>query len=139
VIYATRGLLTVLCEFAQDAEPHSVTAGLATTPADDLDGDVGDADPDTPVFTDFYMPKTGESITAVFGMDLSTPSGQTQGRFVSHPDGNPDLTIEDDLHELVFVAVPPWTPENVAVYDRRSNPKELAVLDAEPPEGDVVQ
>ena len=139
MIHATRGLLAVLCEFARDAEPDSVTAGLATTPARELEGDVADADPETPVFTDFYMPKTGESITAVFGMDLSTPSGQTQGRFVSHPDGNPEISIEDDLHEVVFVAVPPWGPENVAVYDRRSKRKELAVLDAEPPEGDVVQ
>jgi hypothetical protein len=137
VIYATRGLLTVLCEFAQDAEPQSVTAGLATTPAGDLDGDVDDMDAETPVFTDFYMPKTGESITAVFGMDLSTPSAQTQGRFVSHPNGNPEISIEDDLHEVVFVAVPPWTPENVAVYDRRSRRQELVVVDAEPPEAEI--
>jgi len=137
VIYATRGLLTVLCEFASDAEPDTVTASLATTAARDLDGDVADADPDTPVFTDFYMPASGESITAVFGMDLSTPSAQTQGRYVSHPKGNPELTVEDDLHAVVFVGVPPWTPENVAVYDRRSTPQELVVVDAEPPEQEI--
>lgn len=134
MIYATRGLLEVLCEFAADADPKSVTAGLATTPAGDLDGDVDDLDPETPVFTDFYMPKTGESITAVFGMDLSTPSAQTQARFVSHPKGNPDLTVEDDLHAFVFVAVPPWEPENVAVYSRRSERKDLEIRDAQPPE-----
>ena len=134
MIYATRGLLTVLCEFAQDAEPHSVTAGLATTPAGDLDGDVANADPETPVFTDFYMPKTGESITAVFGMDLSTPSAQTQGRFVSHPDGNPEISIEDDLHEVVFVAVPPWDEHSIAAFDRRGVEQSLTVLDVEPPE-----
>jgi hypothetical protein len=137
VIYATRGLLEVLCEFARDSEPNSTTAALATTAAGDLDGDVADADPDTPVFTDFYMPKTGESITAVFGMDLSIPHGQTQGRFVSHPTGNPEVAITDDLHALVFVAVPPWTPENVTVYDRKSNRQQLVVLDAEPPESDL--
>ena len=137
MIHATRGLLTVLCEFAQDAEPDSTTAALATTPAGDLDGDVAGADPETPVFTDFYMPQTGESITAVFGLDLSTPSAQTQGRFVSHPDGNPEISIEDDLHAYVFVAVPPWKPENVAVYDRRSNREELVVVDAEPPQVDL--
>jgi hypothetical protein len=137
VLYATRGLLEVLCEFARDAEPNSVTAALATTAAGDLDGDVGDADPETPVFTDFYLPQTGDSITAVFGMDLSTPSAQTQGRFVSHPDGNPEITIEDDLHAYVFVAIPPWTPENVAVYDRWSNREELVVVDAEPPQADL--
>ncbi|WP_323677100.1 hypothetical protein [Halorubellus sp. PRR65] len=137
MIYATRGLLEVLCEFADDAEPNSVTAALATTAAGDLDGDIADAAPEKPVFTDFYMPQTGESITAVFGMNLSTPSAQTQGRFVSHPDGNPEISIEDDLHAYVFVAVPPWTPENVAVYDRRSNREELVVVDAEPPEADI--
>jgi len=139
VIHATRGLLTVLCEFAADAEPESTTAALATTPAGELDGDVGDVDPEMPVFTDFYMPQSGGSIAAVFGMDLSTPSAQTQGRFVSHPKGNPEITVEDDLHAYVFVAVPPWEPENVAVYDRRSRRQELRVLDAEPPEAELSQ
>ena len=134
MIYATRGLLTVLCEFARDSDPNSTTAALATTPAGDLSGDTAGADPETPVFTDFYMPKTGESITAVFGMDLSTPSAQTEARFVSHPKGNPDLTVEDDLAAYVFVAIPPWEPENVAVYSRRSERKELVIVDAEPPE-----
>jgi hypothetical protein len=137
VIYATRGLLEVLCEFAADAEPQSVTAGLATTPAGELAGDVGDVDAETPVFTDFYLPRTGDSITAVFGMDLSTPSAQTQGRFVSHPQGNPEVAITDDLHAVVFVAVPPWTPENVAAYDRWSNRQDLEVVDAEPPEAEI--
>lgn len=138
MIYATRGLLEVLCEFARDSEPNSTTAALATTAAADLDGDVDDVAAETPVFTDFYMPKTGESITAVFGMDLSIPHAQTQGRFVSHPTGNPEVAITDDLHALVFVAIPPWTPENVTVYDRKSNKQELRTLDAHPPESDLL-
>jgi len=136
VIYATRSLLTVLCDFARDAEPDSVTTGLAVTPAGDLDG-APEVDPETPVFTDFYLPDAGGSVSAVFGVDLSTPAGQTQGRFVSHPLGDQQVTETDDLHEIVFVAVPPWEVESIGAYGRDGRKRELTVLDADPPEGSL--
>ncbi|NHN48703.1 hypothetical protein G9464_14025 [Halostella sp. JP-L12] len=133
MVYATRGLVTVLLELAVDAEPSSLTAGIAVTPAGELDG-AEDLPADAPVFTDFYLPDSGESVTAVFGVDLSTPSRQTQGRFVSHPQGNLEVSRTDDLHEAVFVAVPPWEESNLAAFDRRGRRRDLTVIDAEPPQ-----
>jgi hypothetical protein len=132
VVYVTSGLVDVLLDFASDADPDPVTALLAVTPA----GDIPDTDlpPETPVFTDFYLPDTGESVRAVFGVDLATPVGQTQGRFVSHPIGELALDTTDDLHQVVFVAVPPWTPDDVAAFDRSGRKQELDVLDVEPRE-----
>ena len=93
-----------------------------------------DRTPETPVFTDFYMPETGASVSAVFGIDLSTPPGQTQGRFVSHPTGRLELERTDDLHEVVFVAVPPWETGTLAAFDRNGRRRRLHVVDAHPPE-----
>ena len=89
--------------------------------------------PETPVFTDFYLPETGESVNAVFGVDLSTPAGQTQGRFVSHPRGEQGVSRTDDLHEVVFVAVPPWEPESLAAFSRDGVRKSLERLAGAPP------
>jgi len=94
----------------------------------------GGLTPETPVFTDFYMPETAASVSAVFGLDLSTPPGQTQGRFVSHPMGRLELERTDDLHEVVFVAVPPWELESLAAFDRSGRRRQLRVVDAQPPE-----
>ena len=80
-----------------------MTVALAVTPAEELDAGLPS---EASVFTDMYLPDTGGSVTAVFGMDLSTPGAA--GRFVSHPDGVLALTKADDLHEVVFVAVPPY-------------------------------
>jgi len=132
VLYVTRGLVTVLLELARDAEPSEVTANLAVTPANELHG-AESLPPDVPVFTDFYLPDSGGSVNAVFGVDLSTPSRQTQGRFVSHPQGDLAVSRTDDLHEAVFVAVLPWDEENLAVFDRRGRRRDLTVVDAEPP------
>lgn len=135
MVYITRGLLEVLLELASDGDPESTTAALAVSPAADLEGpDAADVDPETPVFTDFYLPDTGRSVTAVFGMDLSTPHATTQGRFVSHPQGRMAVSRTDDLHETVFVAVPPWDRESVAAFDRSGRRRDLRVLDAHPPE-----
>ena len=137
MVYITLGLVEVLLNLAHDADPESMTASLAVSPASDLmgpDADSGDLDGDTSVFTDFYLPDTGRSVSAVFGVDLSTPPGQTQGRFVSHPLGELGLSRTDDLHEAVFVAVPPWTPDAMAVFDRSGRQQRLDVLDAHPPE-----
>jgi len=132
VIYATRGLVETLLRMAEEADPDSVTISIAVTQASELPET--DLPPETPVFTHFYMPSAGGSVNAVFGVDLGTPVGQTQGRFVSHPDGNLSLTKADDLHEVVFVAVPPWEEASLAAFDRRGDQQELELLDAEPPE-----
>jgi len=134
VVYITRGLTETLLRFARERDPSSVTIQLSITPAGQLDADLDD---ETPVFTHFYLPNAGESVGAVFGMDLGTPVGQTQGRFVSHPTGELSVSEEDDLHEVVFVAVPPWDEQSLAAFDRSGNERELELLDAAPPEESV--
>jgi hypothetical protein len=133
VIYATGGLLEVLLELAAEAEPREVAVELSVTPAGQFDEDIG-LDPATPVLTHFYMPEASESVNAVFGMNLSTSAGQTQGRFVSHPDGERRVRREDDLHGVVLVAVPPWDVESVRAFARDGTGPELVVLDVAPPE-----
>ncbi|MFO7834653.1 MAG: hypothetical protein R6V31_11565, partial [Halohasta sp.] len=89
-LYATEGLLEVLIEFAADREPEEANVPIAATAAGELAG-VDDRlvglDPETPVLTHFYLPDAAGSVNAVFGMDLGTPSGGAQARFVSHPTG----------------------------------------------------
>ena len=135
MIYLTRGLQASLCRQAADREPEAVTIPLAVTPAGDLSG--ADLDPETPVFTHFYLPRGGDSLTAVFGVDLGTPVGQTQGVFVSHPRGELAVTKRDDLHEVVFVAVPPYEDDCVAAFDRSGDTVPVDVLDVAPPEGSL--
>ena len=132
MVYATRGLVDTLLRLAAEADPDRTTVSVAVTPA----GDIPDADlpEEAPVFTHFYMPNAGGSVNFVFGVDLGTPVGQTNGRFVSHPKGNLGVTQEDDLHEVVFVAVPPWNDESIAAFNRRGVEQTLEILDVEPPE-----
>lgn len=146
VVYVTRGLLEVCLRMAADAEPESISLELAVTPAGELsktrtpgDGavDIDDLSEETPVFTHFYMPEAGQSITAVFGMNLSTPPGRTQGRFLSHPLGELAISRTDDLHGVVIVAVPPWDESSVAAFDRAGRRVELTVLDVVPPSEDL--
>lgn len=136
MLYVTRALVEVLLELAGNAEPEQVTAGLAVTEAGEFDGDLA-IPSDTPVFTHFYLPDTGNSVTSVFGMDLSTPPGQTQGRFVSHPQGRLEVTREDDLHGIVLVAIPPWEETSLAAFTRDGARVDLEILDAEPPEEEI--
>lgn len=138
MVYATRGLVEALLELAGEEAPSSLTVGLATTPAGDLEPDAVDVAPETPVFTDFYLPSAGNSVTAVFGVDLGTPAGQTQGRFVSHPDGRLELLRTDDLHEVVIVAIPPWDDASLAAFDRRGRKIVLDLVDATPPDESIV-
>jgi hypothetical protein len=133
VIYATSGLVEVLLEFARDAEPESVSVELSVTRAGAFEEELG-LDPETPVLSHFYMPEAAESVGAVFGMDLTTSAGQTQGRFVSHPDGELRVRREDDLHGVVLVAVPPWNLDSVRAFARDGTGRELVLLDAAPPE-----
>jgi len=131
-IYATEGLVDVLLEQAAERAPDSVTISLSVTPAGDFSG--LDLPAETPVFTHLYLPDAGSSVNFVFGVDLGTPAGQTQGRFVSHPDGRLEPAQSDDFHAVVFVAVPPWDRDSIAVFDRDSTPRDLHLLDVEPPE-----
>lgn len=133
MIYATRGLVEVLLELATEAEPATVTVELSVTRADEFGSELG-LDAETPVLTHFYMPDVGESVSQVFGMDLTTSAGQTQGRFVSHPDGDLGVSREDDLHGVVLVAVPPWDFASVRAFARDGTGRELVLLDADPPE-----
>ncbi|WP_284009468.1 hypothetical protein [Haloarcula pelagica] len=132
MVYVTRGLVETLLRMASDAEPDSVTISLAVTKASDLP-DV-DLPPETPVFTDFYLPSAGSSVNAVFGMDLGTPAGQTHGRFISHPTGRMGVDVTDDLHEVIFVAIPPWEEDCFRAFDRSDREQTVEILDVEPPE-----
>ncbi len=132
VVYVTRGLVETLLRMAREAEPDDVTISLAVTRAAELPE--ADLDPETPVFTDFYLPSAGGSVNAVFGMDLGTPAGQTQGRFVSHPGGHMGVSKLDDLHEVVFVGIPPWETDSFGAFDRAGRTVDVEILDIEPPE-----
>jgi hypothetical protein len=132
VVYATSGLIESLVRTASDAAPDEVSIPIAVTPAGELPE--ASLPSGTPVFTHFYMPEAGGSVNFVFGVDLGTPVGQTQGRFVSHPDGELRVRQTDDFKELVFVAVPPWEPRSVAVFDRRGREQSLELVDVTPPE-----
>ncbi|MFB6311888.1 MAG: hypothetical protein ABEH64_11995 [Salinirussus sp.] len=131
MVYLTSGLRDSLLRQAADREPDSITIRLAVSSAAELPET--SLEPETPVFTHFYLPRDGDSITAVFGVDLGTPVGQTQGVFVSHPQGELGVSTRDDLHEVVFVAVPPWDEESLAAFDRRGRRQSITVLDVEPP------
>jgi hypothetical protein len=134
VVYVTRGLVDVLLDLASNADPDELTTGVSVSPAGDLEGAV-DLPPETPVFTDFFLPDPGNAVNAVFGVNLSTPARQTQGRFVSHPVGELAVTRHDDLAEVVFVAVPPWESDegSFGAFDRSGRRKPLEIVDATPP------
>ena len=127
MLYITDALLELLLERARDREPQSVSIKLAVEPAKKLDL-ATEIDPETPVFADYYFPTAGDSITAVFGMDFSIPPGQTQGIFISHPQGPLAATERDEFAERVIIAVPPWKPENVAAFDRSGNEYTITVV-----------
>ncbi|MFB6178671.1 MAG: hypothetical protein ABEI77_02975 [Halorientalis sp.] len=132
MVTITRGLVETLLRFGRERDPESVTIALSVRPAGELDG--VDLTDDTPVFTHFYLPSAAESVNAVFGMDLGTPTGQVQGRFVSHPSGALSISERDDLAEVVFVAVPPWERSSFAAFDRSGRRSELTVVDADLPD-----
>lgn len=135
MVYVTRALIDVLLDLASDADPDDVTTGVSVTLAGELEGADG-LEPETPVFTDFFLPDPGNSVNAVFGVDLSTPARQAQGRFVSHPVGELEVTRQDDLAEIVFVAVPPWQTDerSFAAFDRSGKQQPLEIIDASPPD-----
>jgi len=131
-VYVTEGLQEALLEYAAEQDPDPVSMALSVTPADELDG-ANDLPANTPVFTDLYVPQGDRSVNAVFGMDFTIPPHQTQGRFLSHPDGSLDVTLEDDLHEVILVAIPPWEAGDIAAFNRSGERRSLTVVDAVPP------
>lgn len=138
-IYVTSGLLDVLLDMSESAEPEPLSVVLAPTRAGAFDADLG-IDAETPVLTHFYLPEAGRSVTAVFGLDLSTPAGRGRARFHAHPQGPREPTKRDDFAAAVLVAVPPWERIAVRAYDRSGNRLTLREIDAVPPEetlGDV--
>jgi hypothetical protein len=48
--------------------------------------------------------------------------------------GELGVSKTDDLHEVVLVAVPPWTREDVAAFDRSGRRLELRIVAAAPSE-----
>lgn len=134
MVYVTRALVDVLLDLASNADPDRVTTGVSVTSADELEGADG-LPPETPVFTDFLLPDPGNAINTVFGVNLTTPAGQTQGQFVSHPIRELTVTKHDDLAEVIFVAVPPWTADerSFAAFNRSGDRQPLEVIDARPP------
>ena len=138
-VAVTRPLLEALLELARDREPDPVSVALATRPAGDLEPTDGPGarletlSAATPVFADFSFPDAGGAVNRVFGVDLGRPAGTTQGRFVSHPRGDTALATTDDLAPHVFVAVPPWTLDDVRAYDRGGVRTPITVLAAASP------
>lgn len=131
-MYVTGGLLDALLDIASEREPDSFSAALDVTPVGEFEVEL-DLPTETPVFTHFYLPDAARSVTAVFGVDLSVPTGRTRGRFVSHPNGERSVSITDDLHELVIVAIPPWDRQSAAAFDRAGRRHQLSIIDVEPP------
>lgn len=132
--YITRGLLSVLLERAETADPGDVTLSLGSTPASEFASDLSAiADPDARIITDMYLPDAGRSINSVFGMDLGRPAGGADAKFVSHPSGPLGVTKRDDLAGVIIVSIPPWDDESTAAFDRAGRGVELRVVDAEPP------
>lgn len=130
-IVATEGLIDGLLDIATRREPTKVTVDLAVTKGSKFDA--GTIPAELPIFSHYYVPGVARSASDVFGMNLTVPPGATHGRFVSHPMQNPELTTKDSLHEVVFLAVPPWTREDIRVFDRSGRRQPLQLIDAEPP------
>lgn len=135
-IHVTRPLLETLLRSASRSEPEALSIGLTTIPAGRLVG-ADDVTETVPVFTHRYLPERPNSVSTVFGVDLQTPPGRIQGRFVTHPQSDLRLTKRDDLHAIVLVAVPPWDRDSVAAFDRYGRRHPLQVVDAVPPDDSV--
>jgi len=132
VPYVTRGLLDALLERARADDPTPVNCRLSATEAGAFEPPLELAET-TPVMTHFVPSFVGESVNAVFGVDLGAPVGRGGARFLSHPTGRLTLSKADDLAGVVIVAVPPYDRESVAAFDRAGVELDLTVIDAAPP------
>lgn len=134
--YLVNGLLEFLLERAEDTAPGGMTVRLGVVPAEELDLETA-LPGDTPVFAAFYHPEAADSVEAVFGVDMSVPPGRAPGVFVSHPDGTLSPRSSDDYAERILVAVPPWTADATAMFDRRGRRLELEVVTTASTDGGV--
>jgi len=130
-VVTTAALVEALLDVAARAEPTKVTVDLSVTAGSAFASD--EIPDDVSVFSHYYLPNVATSTSDVFGMNMTVPPGQTQGRFVSHPRSKAELTVRDSLHEVVFLAVPPWTRDDLRVFDRAGRRQPLRIVDAEPP------
>lgn len=126
-LYISETLLEVLLDQARRADPDPVSIQLAAEPVEAIDDGL-DLPPETPIFTTYYFPKAGSSVEFVFGVNLGTPPGETQGIFHTHPNGPPTVTTSDDMAERLLIAVPPWEPANVAAFDRQNRPLNITQI-----------
>jgi hypothetical protein len=133
VVYVTRGLLEVLFDLAEEAEPQATNVVLGATSAGDFEPPLS-LDGDVPILTHFYFPDAGRSVRSVFGVDLGTPAGRGRARFVTHPQGSLELTRRDDFAAVVLVAVPPWDESSLAAFARSGRRLDVEVIDAQPPQ-----
>lgn len=85
------------------------------------------------VYTEFYMPSADSAIESVFGFDIGIPIGQTDGVFISHPEGDRDVRMTDDLHRIIFVATPPWDGDDpLRAYSRDGEELQVKLVDDAP-------
>lgn len=127
MIFITSGLLDGLLSLAATQTGRSLSVPLIATPASDLDA--SDIPEDSMVFTDFYLPDSAASVSSVFGIDLGTPTVRTDGRFISHPDHYLGVSVTDDFHQIMIIAVPPWDHESVGAFSRDNTRIELSIID----------
>lgn len=125
-VFIIEDLLDTLLDLASRSDPRKISIGLASENSKNLD--LKNIPSNIEVFYDFYYP-SGKSIKEVFGMDISTPPSSTQARFISHPSGYTKIMKEDELHRIIFIAVPPWTKESIKVYNRNGEEYNLEIID----------
>ncbi len=129
MIFISSGLLDGLLSLAAMNEDTSLSVPLIATPVSELD--VSEVPDEAVVFTDFYLPDSAASVSSVFGVDLGTPTVRTDGRFISHPDHYLGISVTDDFHQIMIIAVPPWNQESVGAFTRDNKQVELSVIDVE--------
>lgn len=129
MIFITSGLLDGLLSIAAQQDDASLSVPLIATPVNELK--VNDVPEDAVVFTDFYLPDSAASVSSVFGVDLGTPTVRTDGRFISHPNHYLGVSVTDDFHQIMIIAVPPWNQESVGAFTRDNTQVELSIIDIE--------
>jgi len=127
----TEELATVLLDTASRKEPADASILLFTADDNELREYAPELEGKT-VFVGFYSPDAGQSISSVFGVDLSVPNGAADGRFISHPNGDSSVKMEDDLHSIIFIGVPPWDTlgDNIRAYTRKGEELEIQFIES---------
>lgn len=128
-VYISRPLARYLLDRADEADPQKVSLLLTTTDGATIAAAPDDAD----VFTGFYLDGVQAPLRRVFGVNLGIPPGQTAGRFISHPEGDRGVRLTDDLHSIIFVGIPPWTPDDIEAYGGAGGRRDVRVIDVDLP------